>query len=76
MVARVRGGAHAVVEDAGRRRGAQVENALIQEPFGEGNCTRIEFLAQRHDPIVVLVDHVNARRGIGSLAHDVVHNGG
>ncbi len=73
MIAGVRRRAHAIVEDAGRRRRAQVENALIEMPFGKRNAARGEILPQRHDPLVILVNDVDLGRAIlrrKALAHE------
>ena len=61
MAARVRRGAHAVVEDALGRCLAQIEPALAQEPLLVGQIERAERRAQRLDPGVVFVDDVALR---------------
>ena len=73
VVARVRGRAHAVVEHALRRRVAQIEHALIEEPLGIGKTARLELAPQRLDPGVVFVDDVDARLITGGnriMTHD------
>ena len=65
MPARVRGCAHAVIEHAFRRHGGQVQQALAQEPFLEGQVELGESGTQRLDPGGVLVDDVDFRhRGL------------
>ena len=63
MTARVRGRAHAVVENAFRRHGGQVQQAFAQEPFLERQMELGESAAQRLDPGVVFVNDVDFRHG-------------
>ena len=68
MAARVRGRAHAVVEDAVRRRGREIEDAFAQEPFFVGQLELGERRTQRLHPGVVFVDDVDLRHAAGPVS--------
>jgi hypothetical protein len=63
MVAGVRGGTHAVVEHALRRRGSEVEGAGIEEPLGPGQSPPVEGLGERWQPGSVFVQDMDAAHG-------------
>jgi hypothetical protein len=63
VAARVRRGAHPVVEDARRRFVAEIERPVGDKPFGVRQRLLGEGRTQRLDPGVVFVDDVNARGG-------------
>src|SRR6185312_11693084 len=56
VVAGMRRRAHAVVENALRRRLGEVEHALVEKPLRERNAACLEGRPQRFDPGVVFVD--------------------
>src|SRR5712671_212837 len=61
MVARVRGGAHPIVEGTLGRRPRQIEDAAIEKPVPPGERLPVERSGQRFEPGRVLVDHVDVR---------------
>ena len=65
VVARVRGGAHAIVEHASRRWRGEVEGAGVEEPLGPGQPALVERLGERRQPGGILVQDVDAAH-IGS----------
>ena len=75
MVARVRRGAHAVVEHALRRRGGEIEGAGVEEPFGPGQSALVEGLGERRQPGGILVQdmdaaHAGISRGMSTMEED------
>src|SRR5256885_1553681 len=64
MVPGVRRSAHPVIEDARWRRCAQVENSLVEVPFGEGYAMAAKILSQRHNPLVILMNDIDPWRAI------------
>jgi len=63
MAARMRGGAHAVVEHAGRRNLAQIDRPLRQMPFLERQALPVKGGAERRNPFFVFMQHVDGRHG-------------
>src|SRR5260370_899672 len=61
MVARVRGGAHPIIEGTVGRRPRQIEDAAIEKPVAPGKRLPVERSGQRFEPGRVLVDHVDMR---------------
>ena len=61
VVARVRGGAHPVVEDALGRRTRQIKDAAVEEPIAPGKSLAIQRSRQWFEPGSVLVDHMDVR---------------
>src|SRR3546814_18238444 len=63
MAARVRGGAHAVVEHTVRRRRREIEGALDQEPFVPFRAGPIERRREGRQPVGVLVQDMDLWHG-------------
>src|SRR3546814_21199865 len=63
MAARVRGGAHAVVEHTVRRRRREIEGALDQEPFVPFRAGPIERGREGRQPVGVLVQDMDLWHG-------------
>src|SRR3546814_16872691 len=81
MAARVRGGAHAVVEHTVRRRRREIEGALDQEPFVPFRAGPIERRREGRQPVGVLVQdmdlwhggpYCNATNRVGSTLQNAV----
>src|SRR3546814_3755368 len=81
MAARVRGGAHAVVEHTVRWRRREIEGALDQEPFVPFRAGPIERRREGRQPVGVLVQdkdlwhggpYCNATNRVGSTLQNAV----
>ena len=59
MVARVRGRAHPVVEDALGRRPRQIEDGVVEKPVAPGKSLPIQGRGQWFEPGRVLVDNMD-----------------
>ena len=62
MPARVRGRAHAVVEDAFGGRRCEIDQTAVEKPLGERGVDGGKLASQWLDPGRILVKHKDARR--------------